>query len=95
LQISELFRELERQGNILLMTRCRKICPQIIKNGSIHNGKQKYMCRECSRQFVENPANVPVSEEKKELINRLLPEKNITCRYCPGRMRFQNMASVM
>jgi len=45
---------------------------RIIKNGSIHNGKQKYMCRECGRQFVENPANSPVSEKKKELINRLL-----------------------
>jgi len=33
------------------------------------------MCRECGRQFVENPANVPVSKEKKELINRLLLEK--------------------
>jgi len=56
------------------------ICPRcysgkIIKNGSIHNGKQKYMCKECSRQFVENPANPPVSKEKKELINRLLLEK--------------------
>jgi len=56
------------------------ICPRcwsgkIIKNGSIHNGKQKYMCRECSRQFVENPANNPVSEERKELINRLLIKK--------------------
>jgi len=33
------------------------------------------MCKECRRQFVENPANAPVSEEKKELINRLLLEK--------------------
>jgi len=35
------------------------------KNGSIHNGNQKYMCR-------ENAANKPVSRKKKELINRLL-----------------------
>jgi len=52
------------------------ICPRchsgkIIKNGSIHNGRQKYMCR----QFVGNPADRPVSEEKKELINRLLIRK--------------------
>jgi len=51
------------------------ISGKIIKNGSIHNGKQKYMCRECGRQFVENPANTPVAGEKKELINRPLLEK--------------------
>ncbi len=56
------------------------ICPRyysgkIIKNGSIHNSKQKYMCRKCGRQFVENPANRPVSGEKKEFINRLLIKK--------------------
>jgi len=38
---------------------------KIIKNGSILNGKQKYLCRGCGRQFVENPANRPVSGERK------------------------------
>ncbi|PSB12554.1 hypothetical protein C7B62_01675 [Pleurocapsa sp. CCALA 161] len=28
---------------------------QIVKNGKIHNGKQNYKCRDCGRQFVENP----------------------------------------
>jgi len=55
--------------NLIICPRCWS--GKIIKNGSIHNGKQKYMCRECGRQFVENPANRPVSGEKKELINRL------------------------
>ena len=37
-------------------------CPRctsenIIRNGSIHNGKQKYGCKECKRQSVENPEN--------------------------------------
>lgn len=46
----------------------------IIKNGSIHNGKQKYACKDCNRQFVLEPTNC-ISEEKKELIDKLLLEK--------------------
>jgi len=55
-------------------------CPRcqsenIIRNGSIHNGKQKYECKECRRQFVENPQNKIISSEIKVLIDRLLCEK--------------------
>ena len=55
-------------------------CPRchsenIIKNGSIHNGKQKYECKECKRQFVENPENKIISSEIKILIDKLLCEK--------------------
>ena len=55
-------------------------CPKcnsekIVKNGSIHNGKKKFMCKDCDRQFIENPANNPISEEKKKLIGKLLLEK--------------------
>jgi IS1 family transposase len=46
----------------------------IIKNGSIHNGKQKYACKDCNRQFVLEPTNC-ISEEKKDLIDKLLLEK--------------------
>jgi transposase-like protein len=36
------------------------ICPQCsscetAKNGHIHNGKQRYKCHDCGRQFVEHP----------------------------------------
>ena len=48
---------------------------QIIKNGSIHNGKQKYICKECGRQFVENPQYRVISDETKSLIDKLLLEK--------------------
>ena len=48
---------------------------QIIRNGSIHNGKQKYMCKECGRQFVENPQYRVISDETKSLIDKLLLEK--------------------
>ncbi len=55
-------------------------CPRcqsenIIRNGSIHNGKQKYECKECRRQFIENPENKIISSETKVLIDKLLYEK--------------------
>jgi len=37
-------------------------------------GKQKYPCRENERQFILNPQH-QISEEKKEMIDRLLLEK--------------------
>ena len=46
-----------------------------IKNGHIHNGKQRYLCRDCGRQFVEAPAQQPVSKATRELIDRLLCER--------------------
>ena len=56
------------------------LCPkcnseQIIKNGSIHTGKQKYQCKACGRQFVENPKHPAISDETKDLIDKLLLEK--------------------
>lgn len=56
------------------------VCPDcgsdnIIKNGSIHNKKQKFECKTCHRQFVENPQNITISKETYELIDRLLLEK--------------------
>ena len=47
----------------------------IIKNGCIHNGKQNYKCKDCGRQFVEDPQNKIITPETKELIDRLLLEK--------------------
>lgn len=46
-----------------------------MKNGRIHNGKQNHKCKDCGRQFVEDPQNQPISEEMKDLIDRLLLEK--------------------
>jgi transposase-like protein len=56
------------------------ICPacdskKIIKNGSIHNGKQKYECKLCGRQFVEDPKNKVISQETWTLVDKLLLEK--------------------
>jgi len=46
-----------------------------IKNGSIHNGKPKFMCNNCGRQFIENPTKKVISKEIWELVDKLLLEK--------------------
>jgi insertion element IS1 protein InsB len=56
------------------------VCPRcgshhVIKNGHIHNGKAKFACKECRRQFVENPQHQPISEETKGLVDKLLLER--------------------
>src|SRR5262249_8301261 len=55
-------------------------CPRcgsdhVVKNGHIHNGKAKFACQDCRRQFVENPAWQPISAETKALIDKLLLER--------------------
>ena len=56
------------------------ICPncdsrKTVKNGRIHNGKQRFKCNECNRQFVENSQKIVINQEKRDLIDRLLLEK--------------------
>jgi transposase-like protein len=46
-----------------------------VKNGHIHNGKQNHKCKNCGRQFVENPQNKIIGQDTKELIDKLLLEK--------------------
>lgn len=48
---------------------------KVVKNAHIHNNKPRYLCRECGRQFVENPTQKRISQETKALIDRLLFEK--------------------
>ncbi len=43
-------------------------CPRcgsenVIKNGSIHNGKPKFSCKECRRQLIENPSKKIIPKE--------------------------------
>ena len=47
----------------------------VVKNGKIHNGKQNFRCRDCGRQFVQNPPNKIIDQATKDLINKLLLEK--------------------
>jgi insertion element IS1 protein InsB len=46
-----------------------------VKNGFNALGKQIYRCTACGRQFVLYPAKGPISDDKKELIDRLLLER--------------------
>lgn len=56
------------------------ICPScgsshIVKNGTIHNRKQKDKCPTCKRKFVPNNSKVYINNQTKELIDKLLLEK--------------------
>lgn len=56
------------------------LCPScgsddIMKNGTTRRGKQNYKCRDCARQFVENPQWQPIDPDRKAMIDRLLLEK--------------------
>jgi IS1 family transposase/transposase-like protein len=55
-------------------------CPRcdsenIVRNGNTAYGKRKYMCKDCRKYFIENPDDRIISDEKKELIDKLLLEK--------------------
>lgn len=47
----------------------------IMKNGTTRRGKQNYKCRDCGRQFVENPQWKPRERDSTVMIDRLLLEK--------------------
>ncbi len=56
------------------------VCPicastQTVKNGRIHNGKQRFKCNECRRQFVEHPTKKVIDQATREFIDRLLLER--------------------
>lgn len=47
----------------------------IKKNGHIHNGKQKYQCLACKKQFVLDPAQKIIDEKTKGLVRKTLLER--------------------
>jgi insertion element IS1 protein InsB len=55
------------------------------KNGMSHRGKQHYQCRDCGRQFVEDPRWQPKPKETKARVNRVLQEKS-PLPTLPGRL---------
>ena len=48
---------------------------EVVRNGRTRHGKQNYKCRECGRQFVEDPQWRLISDETKGIVERLLLEK--------------------
>jgi len=47
----------------------------IMKNGRTRRGKQNHKCRECGRQFVEDPQWKPKDKDTIALVKLLLLEK--------------------
>ncbi|WP_428843094.1 IS1/IS1595 family N-terminal zinc-binding domain-containing protein, partial [Sphaerothrix gracilis] len=47
----------------------------ISKNGTTRRGKQNYKCRDCGRQFVEDPQWKPKDKDTIGLVTLLLLEK--------------------
>lgn len=48
---------------------------KVVKNGRKRNAKQRWLCRVCGRQFVENPHPHRISEATKAVIDKLLLER--------------------
>jgi insertion element IS1 protein InsB len=46
-----------------------------VKNGRIHNGKGKRMCKDCGRQFAPEATKKVITPQTWELIDKLLLEK--------------------
>lgn len=48
---------------------------EVVNNGHIHNGKQRFKCQHCGRQFVEHPSKKVIDAATRALIDRLLLER--------------------
>ncbi len=62
---------------VLPLNKSEDSCPncgsnRFTKNGSIHNKKPKYSCLDCGRQFVKHSTKIWISQQQKELIDKLL-----------------------
>jgi transposase-like protein len=55
---------------------CPRCCGEkVIRSGSIHKGKPKFSCKDCRRQFVENPSNKIIPKEPWNRVDKLFLEK--------------------
>jgi transposase-like protein len=46
-----------------------------VKHGHIHNGKQRFKCHDCGRQFIEQPTQKIIDPATRKLIDRLRLER--------------------
>ncbi len=56
-----------------ICSRCHST--NVVKNGRIHNGRQNFKCKSCTRQFVLNPTKKVIGQETREPIDKLLLER--------------------
>jgi len=71
---------------------------RLVKNGFNALDKQMYLCKECGRQFVLDPAKTAISDEKKKLrlllgFEDMLPQVVQSTR--DGSRQAQNTASLV
>src|SRR3954454_6614561 len=55
-------------------------CPRchaahVVRNGRTVAGSPNFLCRGCHRRFVARPKRDPITEERRELVRRLLLER--------------------
>src|SRR3954447_20658902 len=55
-------------------------CPRchaahVVRNGQTKAGSPNFLCRGCNRRFVSRPKRAPITEERRELVRRLLRER--------------------
>lgn len=48
---------------------------QRVKNGRTYYGEQRYKCKDCGRQYIENSTYRHISQETWELVDKLLLER--------------------
>lgn len=65
---------------LVSMSTALPACPScqsdsVMRNGRTRHQKQNYKCRDCGRQFVQDPQWRMISEETKGILDRLLLEK--------------------
>jgi transposase-like protein len=46
-----------------------------VKNGRIHTGKQRFLCHNCDYQFAGQPTDRRISQQTRDLVDRLLLER--------------------
>ncbi|MCS6783320.1 MAG: IS1 family transposase, partial [Gloeomargarita sp. SKYG98] len=47
----------------------------IVKYGHIHNGKQRYICYDCHRQFTPEARKKYISQAQRQLVDKMLLER--------------------
>ena len=73
------------------------ICPHCkkeacVKNGHIYNEKQRFLCRSCKRQFVEEPKKRVITQEEWRTIDWVI--KKVRWLSIPDLSKVMNISRV-
>ena len=83
---------------VLCIMKLYLICPtcgsdDVMKNGMTRRGKQNHKCRDCGRQFVENPQAQPKGPDTLSKNQMTAPRADFTSRDCSCHGRFRELAT--